>query len=137
MGQGGVLSFRGGLSRLAMPVTMSATMAVMMPLFCGACTVVSVDGGQVKRYAGMLEVRPAAGADLVAVTTQKFGFVADGHSLVVGAQRETRVSAVDPARCFLIVFVERNGASISPELQKLIQENPNVCVSGGTEDGAK
>lgn len=99
---------------------------------CSACTVVKVEGGDVRRYGNLLKVEASKNASIVSVTTRNYGMAVDGHSLLVGYGRSRTVIVPDGSRCSAVIVVEKGeGDEQLSRWRKFFSDYPNVCIEGG------
>lgn len=103
----------------------------MCGLICAGCTVVRVEGGRARHYAGTLRIEPAANAALVSVATRSWGVVADGRSMLIGFGRSQTVVMPPNSRCAMIVIVEPGATLPMPPWREFLNRYPNICLQGG------
>lgn len=105
---------------------------VLLASALASCTVVSVEGGEVRRFAGQLSIVPNEIPGPVTIRKRDYGFVADQGSAVIG-YRETYTVVVPPdVECAAVIIVEGE----EPQLdfwREQFADNPNICVLGGED----
>lgn len=99
-----------------------------------ACTIVQVEGGELRPHAGFLKLEPTQGAKLVAITSRHYGFGADGLSSSLGYAETRTIIVPDSSRCMLVVFPERHGEETANQLRQLLTEFPDICSQGGEHE---
>ena len=107
-------------------------MACLLTLTCTACTVVKIDGGEVRRYGGSLRLDPFRNASVVTVTSRNYGVVADGHSLLLGYGESRTIVVPDDSHCAAIIIVEKSSDEQLSQWREYFSKYPDVCVEGGT-----
>jgi hypothetical protein len=101
---------------------------IFYAMVSAGCTVVNIEGGRVRHYAGTLRVEPNPGAQLVSISSKSWGLTVDGRSMLIGYGRSRTVIA-PPYTCSIIIFAEPN-SSMSDDWRRFFITYPNVCLHG-------
>lgn len=113
-------------------------MGVLGTLLATGCTVVHINSGEVvtsSRF-GVLEIRPAAGARLVAIKTRGLGIVPGLNGTTIGYSDEDVALVYDENDC-RVVILELPEDKIERERLMAAILGKNICVAGGTENASK
>lgn len=105
----------------------------MAMVSCSACTVVNVEGGDVRRYAGTLRVVPEPQAKMVSVARRTYGLAADGRSLIVGYEASRTIVVPRDSRCAAFVVVDRPTPEMLAQWHAFARAHPEICVNQGEQ----
>ena len=102
---------------------------IFYAMVSAGCTVVTIEGGRVRHYAGTLRVEPNPGAQLVSISSKSWGLTVDGRSMLIGYGRSRTVIVPPYSTCSIIIFAEPN-SSMSDDWRRFFITYPNVCLHG-------
>lgn len=97
---------------------------------CSACTVVRVDGGNLRRYGGLLRLEPSDGATIVTVSSRNYGVVANGNSFLLGYGKSRAIVVPNASRCSAVIIIEKGSDEQLSRWEEFFSKYPNMCVEG-------
>lgn len=97
-------------------------------LACTACTVVQVNGGEIRRFGGILRVAPLQDASTVSITSRNYGVIADGHSLLLGYGKSRIIVVPDTSRCSAVIIMDDSSENLLSQWREFFGKYPNICI---------